>query len=291
MIKNIVKFFKNRNKNKNQIDEYLTLSLGQMHSKINSKLDKKNINEYEFKCFSQWGEDGIIDYLIENLSINNKTFIEFGVENYSEANTKFLLMNRNWDGFILDSSNENIDDIKNSDLYWRYELTAKSNFITRENINTILEQSNFQKKIGLLSIDIDGNDYWVWKEIKDFDPSIVIIEYNARFGNKKTYVVPYEKNFIRNKVHYSGIYYGASIQALVKLGNEKGYAFVCCNKAGNNIFFVKRDLLNNKVKELSVKDGFIKNKFRESRNEDGDLIFLTKEKEKEIIFSLPLIEV
>lgn len=287
MIKGIINFFRN----KNQIDEDLKLSIGQMHSKINSKLDKKNINEYEFKCFSQWGEDGIIDYLIENLSIENKTFIEFGVENYSEANTKFLLMSRNWDGFILDSSSKNIEDIKNSDLYWKYELTAKANFITKENINIILEQSNFKKKIGLLSIDIDGNDYWVWKEIKDFDPSIVIIEYNARLGNEKNYVVPYKKDFERNKAHYSGIYYGASIQALVKLGNEKGYAFICCNNAGNNLFFVKRDLLNNKVKELSIKDGFIKNKFRESRNKNGDLIFLTKKKEEEIIFNLPLIEV
>ena len=163
MIGKFINFFKNKNKNKN--NEYSTLSIGQIHSKINSKLNKENINEYEFKCFSQWGEDGIIDYLVSNLSIDNKTFIEFGVENYSEANTKFLIMNKNWDGFILDSSTKNIEDIKNSDIYWKYSLTAKANFITKENINSILEESLFKKKVGLLSIDIDGNDYWVWKEI------------------------------------------------------------------------------------------------------------------------------
>ena len=217
MIEKIINFFKNKNKN----NDDLTLSMGQIHSKINSKLNKENINEYEFKCFSQWGEDGIIDYLVSNLSIENKTFIEFGVENYSEANTKFLLMNKNWDGFILDSSTKNIEDIKNSDIYWKYSLTAKANFITKENINSILDESHFKKKIGLLSIDIDGNDYWVWKEINDFNPSIVVIEYNARFGKEKTFVVPYQKNFERRKIHHSGIYYGASIQALIKLGKEK----------------------------------------------------------------------
>ena len=283
MIEKIINFFRNKNKN----NDYLTLSMGQIHSKINSTLNKENINEYEFKCFSQWGEDGIIDYLVSNLSIDNKTFIEFGVENYSEANTKFLLMSKNWDGFILDSSTKNIEDIKNSDIYWKYSLTAKTNFITKENINSILEESHFKKKVGLLSIDIDGNDYWVWKEINDFDPSIVVIVYNARFGKEKTYVVPYKKNFERRKIHYSGIYYGASIQALIKLGKEKGYAFVCCNTGGNNAFFVKKDLLNNKVKELNVEDGFVINKFRESRDENGKLMYLSKKEEEEIIFSLP----
>ena len=94
------------------------------------------------------------------------------------------------------------------------------------------------------------------KKINVFDPSIVIIEYNARLGKEKPYVVPYEEKFTRNEKHYSMIYYGASINALVKLGIKKGYAFVCCNKAGNNAFFVKKELLNDRVKEQSIEKGF-----------------------------------
>ena len=161
------------------------LSLGQIQSKLNLNGNKKNLNDYEFKVFSQWGEDGIIDYLISNLEIKNKTFIEFGVENYSEANTKFLLLNKNWSGFILDSSNENVKNIQEKEVYWKYSLNVKCEFITKENVNSVLRLSNFDKNLGLLSIDIDGNDYWIWEEIKDFDPSIVVIEYNSRFGKEK----------------------------------------------------------------------------------------------------------
>ena len=85
--------------------------LGQI-AKQNLYLNDKNINNYEFKVFSQWGEDGIIEYLVSNIKIENKTFIEFGVENYEESNTKFLLLNRYWKGLIIDSSPENIDYIK-----------------------------------------------------------------------------------------------------------------------------------------------------------------------------------
>ena len=95
----------------------------------------------------------------------------------------------------------------------------------------------------------------------------------------------------RKEKHYSMIYYGASIQALVKLGQKKGYALVCCNKAGNNAFFVKKELLNEKVKEISIENGFYKNKFRESRNARGERTYLDSKSEEEIIFNLPLIEV
>jgi hypothetical protein len=291
MIKKIFNFLKKKNKKNHFDNDALMLSIGQIQSRLNLSLKSMNINNYEFKSFSQWGEDGIINYLVSNLKIENKTFIEFGVENYEEANTKFLLLNKNWTGFILDSLEDNINQIKNSDLYWKYSLQAICKFVTKENINDILKLSNFKKNVGILSIDIDGNDYWIWKEINVIDPSIVIIEYNARLGKEKTYVVPYEKNFQREKKHYSMIYYGASIQALIKLAKEKGYAFICCNKAGNNAFFVKKKLLNEKVKENNIEEGFFENNFRESRNENGELIYLDKKSEEEIIFKLPLIEV
>tara|TARA_B110000483_G_C18136855_1_gene519838 strand:- start:316 stop:1191 length:876 start_codon:yes stop_codon:yes gene_type:complete len=291
MINKFLNFLKDNFKKKNLDHQNLMLLIGQVHAKLNLNSNSKNINDYEFKAFSQWGEDGIIDYLVSNIDIKNKTFIEFGVEHYEEANTKFLLLNKNWSGLIIDSSSDNINLIKKSELYWKYSLEVICEFITKENINNIIQSSTLKKEVGILSIDIDGNDYWVWKEINVIEPSIVIIEYNARLGKEKPYVVPYDKNFQREKKHYSMIYYGASIQALVKLGREKGYALVCCNKAGNNAFFVKKELLNATIKENSIDEVFYANKFRESRNFKGELAYLDAKKESEIILKLPLIEI
>ena len=118
-----------------------------------------------------------------------------------------------------------------------------------------------------------------------------MIEYNSIFGSSKKYTVPYNKNFERNKAHYSNLYYGASLPALVKLGKEKGYALVTCNSAGNNAFFVKENLLNEKVKELSIKEAFQERKFRESRDKNNKLAFLNSAEEKKLISHLPLEEV
>ena len=249
------------------------------------------IIDYEFQVFSQWGEDGIISYLVNNIDIENKFFIEFGVENYLESNTRFLLKKFNWSGLIIDSSQKNIDYIKKDKIYWQHDINALCEFISRENVNKIFLENISQKNIGLLSIDIDGNDYWVWKAISTIDPSIVVIEYNSILGSSKNYTVPYNKNFERNKAHYSNLYYGASLPALVKLGKEKGYALVTCNSAGNNAFFVKKNLLNDKVKELSIIEAFQERKFRESRDKNNKLTFLNSAEEKELISHLTLEEV
>lgn len=291
MIKKIINFLTEKIIRSNSQYENVILSIGQIQSKLNSINRIEKISDSEFKAFSQWGEDGIIDYLIENLNIENTTFIEFGVEDYEESNTKFLLLNRNWKGFVIDSSLDYINKIKNSQLYWKYSIIAFQAFITKENINQLMQSSGFKKQVGILSIDIDGNDYWIWNEINVIEPSIVIIEYNSRLGKEKSYVVPYDSNFKRKVAHCSMIYYGASLKALIKLATQKGYAFVCCNKAGNNAFFVKKELLNDKVREADINDGYVENNFRESRDNSGNLIYLNKKEEIEIIFKLPLIEV
>ena len=250
----------------------------------------ESLSEVEFKVFSQWGEDGIIQYLINQIPIENRTFIEFGVEDYREANTRFLLMNNNWKGLIFDGSKKNIERIKMDNIYWKYELTAASHFITRENINDIIEMSGFKGDIGLLSIDIDGNDYWVWEAIDVVQPIIVICEYNNVFGNTKAVTVPYDPNFVRTKAHYSNLYYGASLPALCYLAEKKGYDFVGSNSAGSNAFFVRKDL-SNKFKKLTAKEGYIEGHIRESRNKDGSLSYIGGRSRIELIRHLPVVDV
>ena len=176
--------------------------LGQILSQQVRKTTSVNrLSEVEFKIFSQHREDGIIQYLIHHVPISHKTFIEFGVEDYRESNTRFLLMNDNWKGLIMDSQRKYISRIQSYDLYWQHDLKAVQAFITKDNINDLCREHGFIGEIGLLSIDIDGNDYWIWERITtDFlSPSIVILEYNSILGNRLAITIPYTENFVRRK--------------------------------------------------------------------------------------------
>lgn len=253
----------------------------------NQKNILKDIQKAEYKVFSQYGDDGIIQFLVDYLDIKKKSFIEFGVENYLESNTRYLLLENNWEGLIIDGTKKNIDFVKKENLYWRHSLTAVHSFVTAENINTILSDTGFNGEVGLLHIDIDGNDYWVWKAINNIDPSIVIIEYNSLFGDKRSITVPYNPAFYRTQAHYSNLYYGASLKALIDLSSKKGYEFIGCNSAGNNAYFVKKNLIKD-LQPRTLEDGFVRGKFRESRDKNGKLTFYNSEKQLELIKGLPV---
>jgi len=248
-----------------------------------------SLSEFEFKVFSQWGEDGIIDWLVEKLSPLPEIYIEFGVGNYTESNTRFLLYNRNWRGLVIDASDKHIAYIKHSDLSWQYDLTACAKFITRDNINTIFEENGFSGEIGLLSIDIDGNDYWVWEAISSVSPVIVVCEYSSVLGDVYSISTPYNDDFIRHKAHFSGQYAGASIQALAHLADVKGYAYIGTGSSGVNAFFVRRDY-RSKLDGLAPPCGFPA-KSTDSRNETGKLTYLRGKKRLKLIEDLPVVDV
>ncbi|MGQ9865340.1 MAG: hypothetical protein ACUVSQ_03525 [Pseudanabaenaceae cyanobacterium] len=254
-------------------------------------VDGGKLTDWEFQVFSQSGQDGIIQHLIRNIDIPQPTFVEFGVQDYREANTRFLLLNNNWSGLVMDGDAANVATIRRDPTYWRHDLKADCCFITAENINDILRDRGFVGEIGLLSIDIDGNDYWVWQAIEVIQPAIVICEYNFRFGCDRAVVVPYNPGFVRKKAHFSWVYYGASLSALCRLANRKGYSFVGCNSFGNDAFFVRTDLLKPPLFEIEPKAGYVAGKFREMRNEDGEIPGFSLEYELETIKDLPVIEV
>jgi hypothetical protein len=260
-------------------------------SSFKEKID--SLKYVEFQVFSQFGDDGIIQYLVSKIDIPNKTFIEFGVENYEESNTRFLLMNNNWSGFVMDGSESNIQSLLAWDELWKFDLQAKAAFIDRDNINSLVSEAGFDKEVGLLHIDIDGNDYWVWKEIKDINPIIVIVEYNSVFGMDRPITIPYNPSFQRNKAHYSNLYWGASLPALYELACSKGYAFVGSNSAGNNAYFIRKDKLEgaSEIKQKSLDEGFLESKYRESRGEEGSLTYIRGKKRLDVIKGLPVINI
>jgi hypothetical protein len=273
--------------------ETLLLS-GRMASwQIRSQKVIADLQEVEFRVSSQWGQDGIIDWLIERADIPPKgqIFIEFGVDNYRQSNTRFLLQNRNWRGLIMDGHPAVVAAVKSDNLAWRYDLTARSAFITRENINDLISDAGFGGEIGLLSIDLDGNDYWVWEALHSVHPIICICEYNAVFGDVHPICTPYAQDFSRTKAHSSNLYFGTSIVALRSLAAKKGYRFVGTNTAGNDAFFVREDYADRFVEGSLRSVRSLPSLFRESRDASGLKTYIGGVERLKQISALPVINV
>lgn len=272
-------------------DERQLQLLGRIASRQIATLDViGTLADVEFRVTSQWGEDGIIEWLCQQLPDIEPTFVEFGVESYTEANTRFLLENRGWRGLVIDGNEEHVASIRAQEIFWMRDLSAVSAFITRDNINALIEEAGFHGQIGILSVDIDGNDYWVLRAIEVVEPAIVICEYNGLFGTDHAVTIPYDPDFRRHDAHYSGQYYGASILAIRRLIAERGYRFLGTNSTGVNAFFcleryasqLPLDLGNPVVWPTSHSD---------TRDPDGELTFLRGRERLDLIAGLPLYDI
>jgi hypothetical protein len=273
-----------------RLDE-VKINQGLILSQMQYAAKRKHLWEYEFKVFSQWGEDGIVQYLVSHLDIRNRTFIEFGVEDFSESNCRFLMMKDRWSGFVIDGSEQNIERLKNAYYFWQYPLSCRSAFITKENIGALLEESHFDKEIGILSVDIDGIDYHVLEALADWHPAILIIEYNEAFGSSRPVSVPYDPTFVRHRKHFSNQYWGASLPAFCYLTGRRGYGLVGTNSVRSNAFFVRRDLLNDTVREVGVADCSGEATYRDTRDQAGRLTFISGLDRRRLMADMPLIDV
>jgi hypothetical protein len=253
------------------------------------RINASSLSDREFKVFSQWGEDGILQFLTHNLCIKQRTFIEFGVEDFLESNCRLLLMKDSWKGFVIDGSKANINKLKSSYFYWRYPLHAIAAFVTRENVCELLDSSGFDRECGILSVDVDGVDWHILNELADWHPSIFVVEYNSIFGCEDPVTVPYHSDFSRSKYHSSNLYYGASLRAFDALLSDRGYALVGVNSAGSNAFFVRRDLLNARVQPVTVHHCYRESAFREARDTDGSLLFRSAAQSRDLISHLPVL--
>lgn len=272
-----------------QTEATLMLLGKQMAWRVAEMPPNADLRKVGFKVFSQWDEDGIIQYLINNLPIPNKTFIEFGVENYEESNTRFLLTNNHWQGLVLDGCERDISYIQKDRVYWEYDLQVRCSWITRENINSLLREAGFGADVGLLSIDIDGNDYWIWDAIESVRPRIVVVEYNSVLGLEPL-TIPYEQSFQRAAAHYSTLYFGCSLGALHHLAKRKGYLLVGSNIWGHNAFFVRSDIAG-KFRGLDPEEAYVLSRYRESRDESGRNNYVRGEDRIKVIENMPVVNV
>ena len=247
--------------------------VGGLESRLLRTAEPSGFREAEFRVFSQFGEDGIIQYLVQRVPLENEVFIEFGVEDYSESNTRFLLVHDNWRGLIMDGGDRHLAFIRRTGLDWRHDIEAKVAFVDRDNINGLIASADIRGDIGLLSVDIDGNDYWVLEAIEVVSPRLLVVEYNSNFGPEAAVTVPYDPAFERGRAHWSHLYWGASLAALDRLARRKGYALVGGNSAGNNAFWVREDVLGD-LPRAPVDKAYAVSRFRESREESGALSFV-----------------
>jgi hypothetical protein len=196
-----------------------------------------------FRGYSQHDEDGMIQEIFERIGISNRVFVEFGVGDGTENNTLYLMLS-GWRGLWIDGSEVHARFIRKefSSFIQAGKLTFVHGFVDRDAINGMINNGHGSGEIDLLSIDIDGNDYWVWEAISVVQPRVVVIEYNAVFRPPISVVAEYDKNFVWGGTSY----YGASLKALELLGSKKGYALVGCSLSGINAFFVKQDLVQDK---------------------------------------------
>jgi hypothetical protein len=192
---------------------------------------KDALRKHEFRVYSQNGEDGLLLFIFSVIGTTDRRFIEFGFGDGHECNTRNLSQNFGWTGLMIDSG-----DIALARRYLGKGVELAQATVEPENVNDLFRLNGYAGEIDLLSIDIDGNDYWVWKALQVVRPRVVVIEYNASFALNPV-TIPYTKDFEMPHPYYNG----ASLEALTRLGRRKGYSLIGCDSNGCNAFFVRDD--------------------------------------------------
>ncbi len=195
---------------------------------------------HELQVFSQNGEDGVIAEIFRRIGPGQRRFVEFGCGNGIENNT-LLLLHRGWRGVWFDADRRLVDRIRRSHRHFvdTGSLVVAATPVTAANVGDLFAHHGVPTEVDLVSIDIDGDDYWVWEALQGWRPRVVVVEYNAMWPPDLAWVqAPAPGRGWDGTSHH-----GAGLGALVGLGRRKGYELVHCDLAGVNAFFVRRDLV------------------------------------------------
>lgn len=210
--------------------------------------------------YSQNDEDGILLYLFSRIGARTRCSVEICAGNGIECNTANLLLNHRWTGLLVDGAQENIATAtrfyqsRPETMYWPPAIVKA--WLTRGNVNAVVRDAGCSGEIDLLSLDVDGVDYWLWEALDSVWPRVVVLEYNHLLGPDVSVSVPYRDDFVAEFTHYGGDYAGASLRAFVRLGERKGYRFVGTNSIGTNAFFVRNEVSSELVPAARPEDAF-----------------------------------
>jgi hypothetical protein len=185
---------------------------------------------------SQNEEDGLLLALFKRIGTTDRRCVEIGC-GLNGGNSGFLVGECGWSGLMVDADRHKIETIKIR--YAGHAVIANKHRVTRENINTIVEMHGFAGPLDFLSLDIDGNDYWVWEALTACSPRVVALEFNWLFGPERSVSIPYDPEFRLDRVP-TRAYRGASLSALTHLAQRKGYRLVASERV--NAFYMRNDV-------------------------------------------------
>ncbi|MFG1691682.1 hypothetical protein ACGF5M_05970 [Gemmatimonadota bacterium] len=222
-----------------------------------------DVDEVGFNVYSPTYEDGVLLYIFSLIGTTNRKLVDIGAGPIRASSTTNLIINHGFTGLLIDADKKNVRNLRS--YYSVHPETTlfppkcACAFVTMENVNDLIERNGVLGEIDLLGIDIDGVDYWIWKAIHVIRPRVVLVEYQDNLGPNRSWTVPYRPDFNlrdypQNRQYNN--YCGASLTAFVRLGRERGYRLVGCNRGGWNAFFVRDDLGSECLPEVSSEDCF-----------------------------------
>jgi len=225
-------------------------------------LGANNVIPPKFLGFAQ-GEEDFFLYAISRI-LNLTNFLEFGVEDWRESNTRILSFLLNGYFTLWDGSEKNIAAIKQSREYFLSQVYPTTHWITQQNIQPLIAEAeqHLGRPFDVISIDIDGNDYWICKAIQA-RPSVFVVEYNSLFGADLAVSTPYKDDFNRRDYHSSGCVYGASHSALTELFQGREYQLFHTTEKGNNMLFLRNDVFSTVKAAFAGSSGYKNIAFRE----------------------------
>ena len=256
MFKNLLKKYLLYYKIRDRFNPSIQIAQRQLYHFYREKHEQAKLPKLDdcgYRVFSQFEEDGKLLFIFSLLGMTHKTFIEIGADDGVNSNSANLYFNFDWQGLFIDGNSTSIKRGKRFYSRYPHPWYAAPKFIEamvkRENINKLIKSAGIEGEIGFLSIDIDGNDYWIWDALDVVKPQVVMIETHVIYGMNDI-VVPYDPNYVYPGKHKD--YHGASPLAMQKLGKKKGYRLVGANELGFNFIFLRNDLLKEEFSEVSV---------------------------------------
>ena len=198
-----------------------------------------DLSGFELRAFSQNGEDGVLAEILRRTGAPTRTYVEFGVESGREGNCVYLADVAGWRGVFMEAEDEMYAALEHKYAAQQRVRTVQAT-ITPDNVERVFAEAAVPPEPDILSIDVDGQDYWIWEAITSYRPRVVVIEYNSSLDARRRLVQPNEPQ----QVWGGSDFYGASLGALQSLGGSKDYRLVHTELNGVNAFFVRADLVD-----------------------------------------------